>query len=143
MQMLPLDYAKSFLIGKWPANEVRFWVESRTRIFDERNGRSEDYIQCASCKSEDTFAEHDLFHAENYDFLPIFGPEFGLIFRRKAYSNPNYRACPKTSDMWGGQVQHLIPGCSPRELDSAERIFEATHASLPIVAQTEIANPNA
>ena len=34
--MMPLDYGRSFLIGTWPENEVRFWVESRTRIIDEQ-----------------------------------------------------------------------------------------------------------
>jgi len=30
-----------------------------------------DYYQCASCKSENTFAERDLFQKDNYDFLPV------------------------------------------------------------------------
>ena len=118
--MTPLDYARSFLIGKWPGNEVRFWVESRTRVIDERSGRTEDFIQCASCKSEDTFAPHDLFYEDNYDFLPIFGPEFGLIFRRKAGLNANYRSCPKTEDMWGGQVYHLVDTPSAEELTTPQ-----------------------
>ncbi len=73
--MIPLDYGRSFLIGRAPANEVRFWVESRTRLIDAERGTSEDYLQVGSCKSENTFAERDLFHADNYDFLPVFGPE--------------------------------------------------------------------
>ena len=38
MSMQPLDYGRSFILGKWPENEVRFWVESRTRIIDELKG---------------------------------------------------------------------------------------------------------
>ena len=75
--MTPLDYGRSFVIGRAPANEVRFWVESRTRWIDERAGTHEDYVQCGSCKSEDTFAEKDLFLRDNYDFLPVFGPQVG------------------------------------------------------------------
>ena len=41
--MIPLDYGRSFIIGKAPSNEVRFWVESRTRIVDEASGTSEEY----------------------------------------------------------------------------------------------------
>ena len=52
MTVTPLDYGASFLIGTAPQNKVRFWVESRTRIINERNGMTEDYFQCASCKSE-------------------------------------------------------------------------------------------
>ena len=84
--MAPLDYGRSFLIGRAPANQVRFWVESRTRIIDEGAGRHEDFYQCASCKAESTFVEKELFRSNNYDFLPIFGPVEGVIFRRKAWS---------------------------------------------------------
>ena len=136
--MKPLDYARSFLIGKCPANEVRFWVESRTRVIDERSGRTEDFIQCASCKSEDTFAPHDLFYEDNYDFPSVFGPEFGLIFRRKAGLNANYRSCPKTEDMWGGQVYHLVDTPSAEELTTPQDILRATREWSPLVAQTDI-----
>ena len=54
--------------------------------------------QCASCKSENTFAPKDLFHKENYDFLPIFGPEDGVIFRRKATLNKDYKTVRKGLD---------------------------------------------
>ena len=138
--MKPLDYGRSFLLGKSPENEVRFWVESRTRIIDERDGRTEDYIQCASCKSEDTFAAQELFYEDNYDFLPIFGPQFGLIFRRKAWLNRDYRDCCKTEDMWGGQDYHLVECRSCEELGTAEEVLEATRQWRPIVAQTEIEN---
>lgn len=138
--MIPLDYGRSFLLGKWPENEVRFWVESRTRVIDERTGRTEDYLQCASCKSEDTFAAQNLFYEDNYDFLPIFGPEFGVIFRRKAWLNPDYKSVKKSAELWGGQVYHLAEADGAEELASVDQIIEATHAFRPIVAQTEIWN---
>ena len=135
--MKPLDYGRSLLIGNGPSNEVRFWVESRTRIVDERTGRTEDYVQCGSCKSEDTFAPSDLFYEENYDFLPIFGPEFGLIFRRKAWLNPDYRSCVPSSELWGGQVYRLTEGAAT-ELTTPEAILQATYNWQPLVAQTEL-----
>jgi hypothetical protein len=138
--MQPLDYGRSFILGKWPENEVRFWVESRTRIIDELKGVTEDYVQCASCKSEDTFAERDLFYADNYDFLPVFGPEYSLIYRRKAWLNPNYRSCPRSSELWAGQVYHLVEPAAVEELPTPEDVLRATYAMRPIVAQTEYAN---
>ena len=138
--MIPLDYGRSFLIGKCPENEVRFWVESRTRIIDEKNNTTEDYVQAASCKSEDTFAERDLFYEDNYDFLPIFGPEHGVIFRRKAWLNPAYKTCKKTNEMWGGQDYHLIEASAFEELGTIEAIINATHDFRPVVAQTELWN---
>ena len=138
--MTPLDYSKTYLLGTNPENEVRFWVESRTRVIDTRRGKIEDFIQCASCKSEDTFADQNLFLRDNYDFLPIFGPEYGLIFRRKAWLNPNYRSCLKTTDMFGGPTKHLQEHTGYKNLITAEEIIRFTHEFHPVVAQTEIHN---
>jgi hypothetical protein len=140
LRLEPIDYGRSFLIGRVPANEVRFWVESRTRIMDERAGTHQDFYQCASCKAEATFADKDLFRPDNYDFLPIFGPEDGVIFRRKAWLNPDYRSIKKASELWGGQVYQLRQADQVRLLTSNAAVREATYAALPIVAQTEIAN---
>lgn len=135
-----IDYGLSFISGKWSENQVRFWVESRTRIIDERTGRHEDFYQCASCKSEHTFAEKDLFVKDNFDFIPLFGPEDGVKFRRKAYLNPNYRDSRKAEDMWKGQVYRLRQPRSCDLLSSNASVRRATHEGLPIVAQTEISD---
>jgi len=140
MTMVPLDYARSFMIGRSPLNEVRIWVESRTRIIDERDGVTEDYIQCASCKSEHTFAEKDLFQEDNFNFLPIFGPEYTLIYRRKAWLNPNYRSCLKTVDLWDGAAERFVESSDLQELTTPREILQATYDNHPIVAQTEIWN---
>ena len=139
--LVPLDYGLSFLSGVAEWNRVRFWVESRTRIIDTRNGgRYEDYLQCASCKSEDTFAARNLFLADNYDFLPVFGPAFGLIFRRKAWATASYREVRPSSKMWDGQSMRLNNARSPQLLLSAAAIRKATHDGFPLVAQTVVAN---
>lgn len=136
----PLDYGRSFLQGKWAENRVRFWIESRTRIIDTERGAVIDYHQCASCKSENTFAPKDLFHKDNYDFLPIFGPEDGVIFRRKAWLNADYRQIRKAAEMWEGQVYKTVRPRKVRLLRSTREIRQATHAGVPIVAQTEISD---
>jgi len=136
--MIPLDYGRSFLIGRAPSNEVRFWVESRTRIVDEKSGASEDYYQVGSCKSENTFGERNLLIKDNYDFLPIFGLEWGVVFRRKAYVFDGYRETRPAAEWWDGQDYHLVEGIAVEELPSNEAIREATYAHAPIVTQTEI-----
>jgi hypothetical protein len=141
--MTPLDYGRSFILGKVPSNEVRFWVESRTRLIDEKSGREEDYIQTGSCKSEDTFAASNLFYDDNYDFMPVFGPEYGLIYRRKAWLNPGYRSIVRTEEMWDGQIYHLIEARAYRELHTPEEILETTRDFLPLVSQTEIRDESA
>lgn len=138
--MTPLDYGRSFLIGLVASNEVRFWVESRTRIIDGRTGRTEEYCQTGSCKSEHTFAERELFHEDNYDFLPIFGPEYGVIYRRTAKLSPTYKSVVATEEMWGGQIYHTVEAPRYEELTDLPAILEATREFHPIVAQTEIWN---
>lgn len=136
--MEPLDYGRSFLQGKWAENRVRFWIESRTRIIDPERAAAVDYYQCASCKSENTFAPKDLFHRDNYDFLPIFGPEDGVIFRRKASLTAEYRQIRRSAEMWEGQDYKLVRSRKARLLTSNREIRQATDAGVPIVAQTEI-----
>jgi len=135
-----LDYGASFLSGIASFNAVRFWVESRLRVIDEASGAFVDYYQCGSCKSEDTFAEHDLFFADNYDFLPIFGPEWGVIFRRHAYLDEGYRSVLPVHEMWGGQRLHLRERADARELASNGVICAATAEWAPLVARTEISD---
>ena len=142
-RMPVLDYGRSFLAGVAPWNRVRFWIESRTRVIDERTGKQEDFLQCAACKSENTFAPKDLLQKDNYDFTPIFGPEFGVIFRRKAYLNPNYREVRKAAAMWDGQTHQLREAAEARALSSTASIRKATHEGRPLVAQTEIFDQSA
>ena len=52
-----LDYAYSFITGSGPENAIRFWIESKTTLYDDRHGTTKVFYQCASCKSEDTFGK--------------------------------------------------------------------------------------
>ena len=140
----PLDYGLSFLSNPSPANSVRFWIESRTTLIDDSTGERGEFYQCASCKSERTFAEEGLFQVDNYDFLPIFGgkeAEDLLIFRRPARLSERYRQVTKSEDVWGKPILKLREGRDVRVLDTWEAIRDATAAAVPIVTQTEIANP--
>lgn len=138
--MIPLDYGRSFLIGNDPKNEVRFWVESRTRIIDAASGQSEDYVQVGSCKSEHTFAKDNLLHEDNYDFLPVFGPEWSVVYRRHANLRDSYREIRRSEEWWNGQQYHLIVGSDVEELSSNAAVREATYDSVPIVSQTQVRN---
>lgn len=139
----PLDYGLSFLCNPSPANAVRFWIESRTTVVDDSTGQRVEFYQCASCKSEHTFAEKDLFQADNYDFLPIFGGEEAgdlLIFRRPVRLSERYREVTRSEDVWGKPILKLREGHPVQVLDTWEAIRDATAAAVPIVTQTEIAN---
>jgi len=139
--MPPLDYGLSFICNAAPFNAVRFWIESRTRIIDERAKTWTDYYQCGSCKSENTFAERDLFQKNNYDFLPILGGGVWLIFRRPAGLSEKYRKVARVEDVWGKPTLKLREAPEATVLDTWEQIRDATAAAIPIVTQTEFANP--
>ena len=133
-----LDYGLSFINSVGNGNAPRFWVESRCRIIDNTDGSFSDYYQCGSCKSEDTFAEKNLFINPNYDFLPVFGEAHIAVFRRHADCNDNYVEYRRARDYWGGPVFDVQEASRVGVLDSNAAIFEATQKGLPIVTQTEI-----
>lgn len=140
LEMTPLDYGRSFICCTAAFNAVRFWVESKTRIIDSNSGTWTDYYQCASCKSENTFAERDLFMEDNYDFLPILGKDRWLVFRRTVRLSDRYRTVKSTAEMWGAPNLKLAEAQDVTVLDTWEQIRDATAAALPLVTQTEIAN---
>ncbi|HOD48579.1 MAG TPA: hypothetical protein PLJ71_21425 [Candidatus Hydrogenedentes bacterium] len=138
--MPPLDYGLSFICNPAPANSVRFWVESRTRIIDDAADTWVDYYQCASCKSEHTFAEKDLFSQDNYDFLPVFGGGFCLVFRRPAHLSDRYRLVKTVEEMWGVPSLRLREAPTVSVLRTWEEIRDVTAAAIPIVTQTTLWN---
>ena len=135
-----LDYGRSFICNTSPANAVRFWVESRTILCDDEAGTNLVMYQCGSCKSENTFAEKDLFKQDNYDFMPIYGGDDMLVLRRQVDARDSYRELRKVKDVWGEPDMRLKYGQTVRELTSFEEIRDATAAAIPLVAQTELAN---
>lgn len=137
-----IDYGRSFLCNTAEFNSVRMWIESRTIITDIKAGQSTIYYQGASCKSENTFGEKDLFYKNNYDFLPVFGEGKVLVFRRHSNkSGEGYRSIKKMEDMWGANpVLYMPAGDIITELDSFEKIRDATVSGIPIVTQTEFQN---
>ena len=133
-----LDYGLSFICNTAAFNAVRFWVESRTILIDEQKASQQVFYQCGSCKSENTFAEKDLFIKRNYDFLPILGGQDWLIFRRPNQISETYRSVQ--SSVWGKPILKLRRPGRANELKSFAAIRDATAEGLPIVARTEIAN---
>jgi hypothetical protein len=133
-----LDYAHAFICGTAAFNSVRFWVESRTTLIGAEDKPLAEFYQCASCKSENTFGKKNLFYEDNYDFLPILGDGDWLVFRRPARLSAGYRRVAKAESIWGTPVLHLRRAKQVAELDTWEKIRDATAAGTPIVSQTEL-----
>ncbi len=145
-----IDFGKSFVCTTGPENAPQFWVESYCKIIDEENGTQDGYYQCASCKSEHTFAEKDLFQDPNYDFLPVFSQEDIVFFRRHALCNPdyieprraNYIEYRKAKDVWGGHRFVIKKASSVQVLDDNAKVVQTALKGLPVVGRTEIWNDN-
>ncbi len=138
MSMNCLDYSRSFVCTNGPANAPQFWVESRCTLIDEATGATEAFYQCASCKSEHTFAEKGLFQNPNYDFLPVFGKDDVALFRRHAFCNENYVQYVKSGNIWGGSRFNLREAREAREARDGAEIVRAAMAGVPFVSRTEI-----
>lgn len=138
-----IDYGRSFIRGTAAFNRVRFWVESRAVLMDERDGTAETYWQCGACKSENTFAEKDLFHDVNYDFTPVYSEKYLVIFRRGASIGgvpPVYRQIAEASGVFGEPEYHIVETATACELKTNDEIRTATHDCLPLVSRTELWN---
>jgi len=135
-----LDYGRSFICNTDPANRVRFWIESRTILLDDNAKTKLVIYQCASCKSENTFATKNLLIEDNYDFMPIYGGEHMLILRRHADTRDRYRQIRKANEVWGEPIMRLHYGKTVKELETFADIRDVTATDVPLVAQTEIAN---
>ena len=57
-----LDYGRSFTCSTETFNAVRFWVESRTILYDDEAKTKRVIYQCGSCKSENTFGKENLLY---------------------------------------------------------------------------------
>ncbi len=136
-----LDYRRSFVCGTSALNSLRLCIESRTTIINTATGNSVQFYQCASCKSENTFGDSDLFLPDNYDFLPIVGAGHWLVFRRHARFDPErYRETVPLPNAWGDPRMLIPESTDVRILNTWEEIRDATAQGVPLVSQTEIMN---
>ena len=141
--MRVLDYGRSFVTfisqGGRFRNNARLQVESTTTITDTGSGKSTRYLFFASCKSEDTFAETNLFYRNNYDFNGIFSDDEYAIFRTYSTHTPRFRE----EGLWRGtfsSVSQTLVDVEGRELASGEEIVKASMAGTPLVGRVELAS---
>ena len=130
-----LDHGLSFISGRAEENRVRFWVESRTRIFDSVTGRSDCFYQCASCKSEHTFAERNLFVEDNTAVTPYImwgGDAGGFQFSSTLWGHGAGRnwLFVKSAARRGARRRPLrCCACSPAPAPAGASVGRLTHRS--------------
>jgi len=138
--MTPLDYSRSFVtfVTRNRGNNARLQIESRCILEDRQAGKTQEYCLFASCKSEHTFAEKDLFHADNYDFCGVFGGDEYVIFRAPKERSERYAE----RGLWRGPfedlVWHLREADDAQVLETNQEIVEASLAGHILIGRTEL-----
>eukprot|EP01043_Picozoa_sp_COSAG02_P026198 COSAG02_NODE_1502_length_12258_cov_12.486142_2_plen_363_part_00 len=114
-----IDFGHSYVQGPVSSevrNAIRFWIESRTTLYDDKTGTSTCFYQCGECKSENTFGSHNLFHRDSYKFLPVYGEDALVVFHTGNLMQP----VPPTS---GARETYEEPGIAfPEHPGSGPRV---------------------
>ncbi len=136
------DFRKSYILTAGPVNSVKFAPESCCKIFDNRADSMDEFIQCASCKSEYTFSSEAIFTDNNYNFTPVFGTDMTTaIFSEFVIHNDGYLRVGDMSDgpltVWGKPSFHLHKADKYEILETAPALMAAVRAGKHIVIQTE------
>ncbi len=132
-----LDYGRSFVTFVTPGrgNNARLQIESKCRLL-VGNEAPRDFYFFASCKSENTFAERDLFHEDNYDFCGLFSDSEYAIYRTKATHHDGYVESGAWRDRFD-DVQWKLPYTRGEALEEAEAIVGATLEGRALVGVVE------
>lgn len=138
------DYSRSYVtfITKGRGNLARLQVESRCIVLDGAGNAEDEFYYFASCKSEDTYANENLFYENNYDFSGIFSREQYVIFRAGISHPEQYAERGTVAERFEGALFQIRPAQGVRQLDDNTAIVQATLAGLPLVGRTEIADPD-
>ncbi|MHB8996219.1 MAG: hypothetical protein ACYC63_13315 [Armatimonadota bacterium] len=134
--MQTCDYSRSFITFSVPGNNARIQIEARC-LLSRPDGSSEEFLMFASCKSEDTYAERDLFMSPNYDFSGLYGDSRFCLSRIHSSSDMEQLEAGLTADRFTGLTRHLVEVTSTPLL-TKQTIIEATLKHKIIIARNEI-----
>ena len=132
------DYGRSFVTFVVPGNNARISVEARC-ILRRPNVPEEQFLMFASCKSENTYAEQDLFRdPDNYDFSGIFSPDHYSIARIHVSSENEVLETGLIAERFVEVRRHVVEVPEATPLTTVEEIIVATLAHRVLVARTEV-----
>ena len=92
----------------------------------------------ASCKSEDTYGQGDLFTKPNYDFSAIFSRKDYRLIRQHASASNNNPSVGAIPDFFDDVVFHIQPARQPQVLGRSGDIVQATLKNRILVGRTEL-----
>lgn len=137
--MQAIDFGRSFVtfVTHGRENNARIQVEAKCEFTDMQAGTTKALYLVASCKSEATFAEKDLFTQPNYDFCGIFNEKQYSIIRTHANAADDEPDVGLVEERFL-RVYDQIVMCPARVLEDGAAVVEATLGGAPIVCRTEI-----
>jgi len=129
-----MDFSRSFstFVTSGRTNHARIQVEAVCRMAD-----GERYVLVASCKSEDTYAEENLFRQPNYDFCAIFSDEQYCIVRVGLPLTACWRDGGLSAERFD-EVRIDLADAEADPCDGAQAVVEATLANRPLVGRTMV-----
>ncbi|MBU0608814.1 MAG: hypothetical protein KKI08_13080 [Armatimonadetes bacterium] len=134
------DYSRSFVTFVVPGNNARIGVEGRC-VLTMPDGNSEEFLMFASCKSEDTYAERDLFRNPetnpSYDFSGLFSPDRFRIERIFVSSEPEVLDTGLIADRFSEVRRHVV-AVPATPLPTKQDVIAATLAGQVVIARNEI-----
>ena len=135
-----LDYSNSYVtfVTKGRGNLARLQVESRCVLLDGDGRAIDSFYQFASCKSEHTYAEENLFQDPNYDFSGIFSRDQYVIYRAGMPQTGLYDERGTVAERFEDLLLQIRPARGARVLQQNAEVVEATLDGLPLVGRTEI-----
>lgn len=132
-----VDYSRSFVTFQVPGNNARIQIESRC-VLTHPEGKPEQFLMFASCKSEDTYAPKNLFRDPNYDFSGIFGQDGYCIARIHACSDDEQPDTGSIGGRFTGLIRHMCDTPNVTPLETKESVIKATLDNKVIIARTEL-----
>jgi hypothetical protein len=132
------NYAQSYVthITHNKENQARINIEARCIWRDTKSGVVKDYFKFASCKSENTYAEKDLFMDPNYDFAGVYNEENYVIFRSRQFHGSNYAERGESKLRFEGVRVELLEEKKNKKLEDNHQIVEATLEGKALVGRT-------
>jgi hypothetical protein len=135
------DYARSFVTFFVPGNNARIGVEARC-LLRWPDGRAEEFLMFASCKSEDTYAEKDLFRVPpddpSYDFSGIFSPDRFRIERIFVSSEPERVDTGFIAERFNEVRRKVVEVPDAEPLLTKQAVIAATLAGRIVIARNEL-----
>ena len=152
--MKATDFANSYMtwFGSKNGSISRIQLEAACTLQDDRRDSKDTYYLIAACRSEYTHSDGQLFTMPNYDFRGIFGQDEYTIIRTHWVGNPDYLDDPGLGDSggrtpveagllrekWDDVQLDIRTFDSSQELESNEKIVDATLSNVPLIGVTEL-----